>query len=323
MSRYRKIDPRTWNDEKFTAFDPFEKLLWFALLTHPLMTPMGAGLIYPGVLDAIIGNEENWCFRRQETCREHRAETYLEAFQERFLIYRDRSLLIVKNYLIYNLPDNPNQLLSWLSSCEELPRSERFRDLLAHLEAQLEGEPTWLFDGLLRPMAEQQPRGLVARFWDRVGPEKKSGPRPQLRVQNPLRRVSGRVTGNQEQEQEQVQEHTASLPASQPPSQAPGELSPKLIEAVRSMQVDAFQCLVEPTLMNEKFWSAQIEVIEAHDGATLFACLRDVDAYYASRPEEWPKGRPEAARRMKKALEVALNKLLETQQPKERRRKYA
>ncbi|HEX9429193.1 MAG TPA: hypothetical protein VF944_02355, partial [Candidatus Bathyarchaeia archaeon] len=131
------------------TFDPLEKLVWFTLLTHPLMTPMGAGVIYEGVLDDIIGNSREWCFRCQCPCTQHTAETYLETFRERSLIYRDKGLLIVKNYLLYNLPDNPNQLLSWIGACEELPRSERFHDLLDHLENALDGQPDWLFTTLL------------------------------------------------------------------------------------------------------------------------------------------------------------------------------
>jgi hypothetical protein len=55
-------------------------------------------------------------------------------------------------------------------------------------------------------------------------------------------------------------------------------------------------------------------VIETHEGVSVFACLRDVDAYYADRPDEWLRNAKEAARRMKAALEVAVKKILEARQ---------
>jgi hypothetical protein len=230
MARYRKIDPRIWNDEKFMIFDPLEKLVWFALLTHPLMTPMGAGVIYLGVLDDILGNTREGSFRCQHPCTQHTAEPYLETFRERLLIYRDHGLIIVKNYLLYNCPDNPNQLLSWIGACEELPRSERFRDLLDHLQNALQGQPAWLFQALLIPLANQHHRGLVKQFWARVGQDKKGSRNVSA---NPHRnfpgrvpkRVSKKVRGNhprnqeqdQEQEGEQYEEQNNSTPPPPPP----------------------------------------------------------------------------------------------------------
>lgn len=228
MARYRKVDPRIWSDEKFVEFDPFEKLMWFALLTHPLMTPMGAGVMHIGVLDDIVGNSGDWCFRCQSnTCTSHRAETYLDTFADRSLIFRDKGLVIIKNYLIYNMPDNPNHLMSWIASCEELPRSDRFTDLYEHLKSQLHSDPLWLFDGLLKPLADQCPRGLASMFWDRVNVTKdvsKMVPRKVSKIvgRNVTRNVSGNVSSNvtsdpppiqyQEQEQEQDTKRTPISP---------------------------------------------------------------------------------------------------------------
>jgi len=33
MARFRKIDPRTWRDEKFRHLDPLDKLIAFYILT--------------------------------------------------------------------------------------------------------------------------------------------------------------------------------------------------------------------------------------------------------------------------------------------------
>lgn len=183
--RYRAVDPRIWNDEKFARFDPQQKLLWLALLTHPLMTPMGAGVIPTGVLDEVLGNAPGFCFRCQKACDAHGANTLLAGFAEGYregigegmpegtregsLILREGGLIIIKNFLLYNLPNNPNQLCSWLGLCEELPRSREFKTLRDHLFEHLNGRPTWLFLGLLDPLSRQENRGLRAEYWKRIG----------------------------------------------------------------------------------------------------------------------------------------------------------
>jgi hypothetical protein len=42
MARYRKIDPRIYNDAKFKALSERGKLLFFTIPTHPHMTALGA-----------------------------------------------------------------------------------------------------------------------------------------------------------------------------------------------------------------------------------------------------------------------------------------
>ena len=38
MSRYRKVDPRIWNDEKFRTLTDNGKLVFFMLLTQPFLS---------------------------------------------------------------------------------------------------------------------------------------------------------------------------------------------------------------------------------------------------------------------------------------------
>ena len=215
MARYRKIDPRIWFDERFTAFDPFEKLVWFSFLTHPLMTPMGVGVIAPSFIDDVLGNDRTFCFRCQDLCGkpEHFAHTYMDTYIKEGMIYRDTHLIIVKNYLVYNRPDNPKQLLSWLGSVEELPRSEKFAELRDHLFKTLAGQPEWLFKGLLDPLAAQQNRTLSEKFWERVGLTESVEPSvnktSHIGMPIPIAKKRDTVpkkTGYQEQEQEQEQE---------------------------------------------------------------------------------------------------------------------
>src|SRR4030095_519357 len=42
MARYRKIDPRIWNDEKFRELTDDGRLVFLFILTHPHLTNLGA-----------------------------------------------------------------------------------------------------------------------------------------------------------------------------------------------------------------------------------------------------------------------------------------
>jgi len=189
MARYRKIDPRIWGDERFSTFSVTEKLAWIGLLTHPVMTPMGAGIFPPSLLDSLIG--------------EGSSERILEGFKEASLILRDNHLVIVKNFLIYNRPDNPNQLNGWIEWCEELPRSPIFKALEVYLQEAMDGHPPWLFAGLLAPLAEQKNKALKSKYWDRISeyidrPQGRIKKGSKERIQEPPKMVRT----NQEQEQE-------------------------------------------------------------------------------------------------------------------------
>ena len=223
MARYRKIDPRIWGDEKFAQFGVLERLGWFVLLTHPIMTPMGAGVMPPGLFWECIGGAGDWCPLCEETCGEHSGEGILEGYREGSLILRDSGLVILPNYLLYNTPANPNELAGWIGSCEELPRSSAFVTLRDHL-SHVGKLPEWMFLGLLNPLAEQKNRGLREQFYNRVGNHTR-------RVSsNHHRRVAVDSTGNPKQdrpgttptitggtqEQEQEQDITTKPSASGP-----------------------------------------------------------------------------------------------------------
>jgi len=60
MARYRKIDTRIWNDEKFRAFSDDAQLIFLFLLTHPHMTALGAmRATIPG-----LAAEKGWTLAR-------------------------------------------------------------------------------------------------------------------------------------------------------------------------------------------------------------------------------------------------------------------
>lgn len=110
MARYRKIDPRIWNDAKFSSFSSEAKLLFMYLLTAPAMTMIGAIPMRASSVAAELGlDSKRYAIR------------YRELYDVGIVEYDERGLFWVKNFLKYNPPDNPKVVLSWRNSIDLLP----------------------------------------------------------------------------------------------------------------------------------------------------------------------------------------------------------
>ncbi|MHA6687661.1 hypothetical protein [Mesorhizobium sp. A556] len=111
MSHYRKIDVRIWNDAKFNSLSADGKLAFFMLLTHPMMTALGAMRGTPEGLASEIGMDP-------EPFKEGFRELLLKGMVEH---ETDGRLIALPNFLKYNPPANPNAVKSWVRSLEFLP----------------------------------------------------------------------------------------------------------------------------------------------------------------------------------------------------------
>ena len=114
MGRYRKVDPRIWNDAKFRTLDDQGKLVFFFLLTHPHMTAIGAMRASLPGLAAEIG----WGI-----------EAFRKAFNEassKGMAEHDEkaSFIWLPNFLKYNPPESPNVVKAWVHSLELLPECD-------------------------------------------------------------------------------------------------------------------------------------------------------------------------------------------------------
>lgn len=145
MSRYRKIDQRIWNDEKFRLLDDSAKLLFFCLLTHPSMTMLGA------MRSTVAGlaEELGWS---------------VEAFREAFQQVLDKGmaeheqkahLIALPNFLVYNKPESPNVVKSWSSVLDMLPECALKIRVVARCRAFAEGMSEGFAEAL--PVAFRQP----------------------------------------------------------------------------------------------------------------------------------------------------------------------
>lgn len=146
MSRYRKVDPRIWNDENFRNLSDGAKLAFFMLLTHPSMTALGAmRATLPG-LAAEIGWDA-------------------EAFRAAFLEVSDRGmaqldpkacLVALPNFLKYNPPESPNVVKAWAGSIDLLPECMLKSLVLQRAQGFAEG----MSDAFQKAFHEAFPKGM-------------------------------------------------------------------------------------------------------------------------------------------------------------------
>lgn len=190
MSRYRKIEVRTWSDEKFrelSAIPPSGQGLWFFLLTGPHTTAI-PGLFRAG--RAAMAEELNW---------------EQEAFDEAFREVSDQGmakadfkakLVWLPKAIQHNKPESPNVVRGWRVELDLLPECDLKREAI-------EG---------IREALEIAGSSYVEAFDEVLSTKKKEPVKPSAK---PL----AKAMPNQEQEQEQdIEEAKASLSASSQPT---------------------------------------------------------------------------------------------------------
>lgn len=120
MARYRKIDPRIWNDEKFASLSHEGQRAFLFILTHPSMTSLGAFRATKEGIEAELGIDP---------------KGFAKPFQEllsKGLIKYDESCFLVfaPNFLKYNQPENPNVVKGWAGCLDLLPECPLLAEVL-------------------------------------------------------------------------------------------------------------------------------------------------------------------------------------------------
>jgi len=128
MARYRKVDTRIWNDEKFCSLSDDGKLLFFFLLTHPHLTALGAMRISV----AGMAGELNWPSERL-------LKALAQVFDKGIVKYDERALFLwLPNFLKYNPPESPNVVKSWEHSLDYLPECPLKKALINQVISRVE-----------------------------------------------------------------------------------------------------------------------------------------------------------------------------------------
>lgn len=151
MAKYRKVETRIWNDEKFNSLSAYGKLSFLFILTHPHMTPLGA----------MRGTMEGLCSELNEVP----LESFQEVFSKSFVKYSPKDcFIILPNFLKYNSPESPNVVKSWVGSWENLPECELKVELLLCLKDYVEGLGKGLGKGSVKDSNERFKKAFNEAF---------------------------------------------------------------------------------------------------------------------------------------------------------------
>lgn len=146
MARYRKVDPRIWNDAKFRALSNGGKLAFFFLLTHPHMTAIGAMRASVPGLAAEIG----W------SCEDFR-KAFREATIKGMAEHDEKASLVwLPNFVRYNPPESPNVVKAWAGALEMLPECSLLNRVVAGSVAFAKG----LNKGFIEALPEAFSKGM-------------------------------------------------------------------------------------------------------------------------------------------------------------------
>ena len=147
MARYRKIDPKIWNDRKFMEMSDNGKLAFLFGLTHPFMTSLGAmRASLPG-----LASELGW----QE-------EDFRLAFAEakvRGMVRHDEegSMIWYPKFLHYNRPESINSVKGWANALEMLPECDLKAELIQQVKEFSLGLPEAFRQALPLVIAKARP----------------------------------------------------------------------------------------------------------------------------------------------------------------------
>lgn len=182
MSRYRKIEVRTWSDEKFRSLSPIPPSgqgLWFFLLTGPHTTAI-PGLFRAG--RAAMAEELGWD-------QEAFDEAFLEVSAKDMVKADFRAKLVwLPKAIQHNKPESPNVVRGWRVELDLLPECDLKREAIAGIREALEAAGASYveaFDELQNGKAKESAKALP--------------------------KASEKPSANQEQEQEQEKEPNGSV----------------------------------------------------------------------------------------------------------------
>ena len=150
MARYRKIDPRIWNDAKFRALTDQGKLVFLFLLTHPHMTSLGAmRTTIPG-----LAAELNWPPKAF-------GKAFREALREGLIDFDENaSCLVIPRFLKYNGPESPNVVTSWKHALDLIPECHLKDTLIQIVKAFTEALPEAFSKALPKAFTIAFPKGM-------------------------------------------------------------------------------------------------------------------------------------------------------------------
>lgn len=166
MARYRKVDPRIWNDAKFRELSDSAKLVFFMLLTHPSMTALGAMRATSAGLAAEMG----WS-----------TEAFAEAFGEviaKGMAEHDAKACFVglPKFVRYNEPESPNVVKAWVGALDLLPECELRTRAIARAVDYVKAKGKAFAEALPEAFAQAWPKTMPYQEQEQEQEQERSSP---------------------------------------------------------------------------------------------------------------------------------------------------
>ena len=239
MARYRKIDPRIWNDEKFRTMSHEGQRLFLFVLTHPALTMIGAMRATQSGLSEELGLDAK-AFR----------EAFGEALSKGMLKYDEKAFLLwLPNFLKYNAPESPNVVKSWGSALDLLPECDLRKEVLSSAKAFISTMSKAFTEALPKAFKEALPKTM------------------------------SKTIPNQEQEQEQDIRNTKEKPASRKSDDFRDPLVDKIVSVYRETTTGYFyqiQAVTEKRKRSvKKFIDFYRKRVNAVDEAAFLSAVRE------------------------------------------------
>lgn len=150
MARYRKVDPRIWNDKKFMELSDDGQLLFLFLLTHPNQTALGA---FRTTISG-LADEKGWLTERL-------TESLTESLSRKMVLHHKRASCVwLPNFLKYNRPESPNVVKAWGAAADLIPECDLKIQCLRKSKDFLKGFPK----GFQEAFAKAFPEGLPKEY---------------------------------------------------------------------------------------------------------------------------------------------------------------
>lgn len=150
MSRYRKVDVRIWNDEKFATLSDRGKLAFLFVLTHPNLTALGA----MRATNAGMAAELKW---PEEAFREGFGEVLSKGIAKQD---EQASFVWLVNFLRYNRPESPNVVKAWVGAIDLIPECQLKVAMLQRTAEFASGLGEAFMKALPKAFLEALPKGM-------------------------------------------------------------------------------------------------------------------------------------------------------------------
>ena len=178
MARYRKIDPRIWNDAKVRDMSERGKLVFLYVLTHPAMTMIGAmRASVPGLAAELPCPEK--AFR----------EAFLEALAKGILKHdASASMCWAPKFLHFNPPESPNVVRAWPDALQLIPecdlKDQLFLSLKGYTEGYTEGFRIAFKEAFAKGIPIQEQEQEQEQEQDKQTASRRGGPKPVEVIEN-------------------------------------------------------------------------------------------------------------------------------------------